>query len=149
VRGPAFNVKNQVLCILRSYHYWIGKDLIVAGVDPVAAMNAATFPVLSHGTEVDPILNYGNRLALQLWEMSWEEFTRTPSRLTAEAPIREERARLLAEVSEKGYIDNYTGIRVSKGGRRFKISGGIVWNLLDESGLPAGQAATFDSWVEI
>ncbi|HKX12111.1 MAG TPA: MEKHLA domain-containing protein [bacterium] len=146
--GP-FNLQNHVLCLLRSYHHWLGKDLIQPGKDPVAALDAASFPVLSHGTEVDPVLNYGNQAALQLWEMDWKEFTRTPSRLTAEPPIREDRARLLAEVAEKGFIENYSGIRISKSGRRFRVSGGTVWNLLDDAGLPAGQAATFDSWVEI
>ena len=34
------------------------------------------------------MLNYGNRAALTLWEMSWEELTRTPSRLTAEPVAR-------------------------------------------------------------
>ena len=58
------------------------------------------FVLVAHGTEADPVLNYGNATALALWEMSWEELTRTPSRLTAEAPNREERARLLATVAE-------------------------------------------------
>ncbi len=149
MRKVVFNLETHVLCLLRSYHHWLGKELILPGKDPVAALDLASFPVLSHGTEVDPILNFGNKAALKLWEMDWEEFTRTPSRLTAEAPIREERARLLAEVSEKGFIENYSGIRISKSGRRFQVSGGTVWNLLDEAGLHAGQAATFDSWVEI
>lgn len=143
------NLEGHVRCLLRSYHHWVGKDLIAASPDPVAALDLAPFPVLSHGTEVDPILNYGNQQALKLWEMSWKEFTQTPSRLTAEAPIWEERARLLSEVSEKGFIDNYSGIRISRGGRRFRMSGGTVWNLIDDAGFPAGQAATFQSWVEI
>ncbi|HEX5033601.1 MAG TPA: MEKHLA domain-containing protein [bacterium] len=147
-RAP-FNLQSHALCLLRSYHHWLGKDLVPPGSDPILALDSVPFPILSHGTEVDPILNYGNRAALKLWEMDWEEFTRTPSRLTAEAPIREERARLLAEVAEKGFIENYSGIRISKSGRRFRMSGGTVWNLLDEAGLPAGQAATFESWVEI
>lgn len=149
MKPEPYNLQNHVHCLLRSYHHWLGKDLIEPGKDPVAALDSAPFPVLSHGTEVDPILNYGNKAALQLWEMEWEEFTRTPSRLTAEAPNREERARLLSEVAEKGFIENYSGIRISKSGRRFRVSGGTVWNLLDDNGLPAGQAATFESWVEI
>ena len=149
MKKKPFDLETHVCCLLQSYHHWLGKDLILPTGDPAAALDQAPFPVLSHGTEVDPILNYGNRIALQLWEMDWAEFTRTPSRLTAEAPIREDRARLLAEVSEKGFIENYSGIRISKSGRRFRISGGTVWNLLDEAGLFAGQAATFNFWVEI
>ncbi len=106
----------------------------------------APFVLVSHGTEPDPVLNYGNQAALDLWEMSWAELTRTPSRLTAEAPNREERARLLAAVTARGFIDDYSGIRISKTGRRFRIAQATVWNLLSESGLPCGQAAMFSHW---
>ena len=71
---------------------------------------------------------------------------RTPSRLTAEAPNREERARLLAAVTKHGFIDDYSGIRISKTGRRFRIAQATVWNLLDEKGNYAGQAAMFSRW---
>ena len=81
-------------------------------------------------------MNYGNAAALALWEMSWEELTRTPSRLTAEAPNREERARLLEAVTRRGFIDDYSGMRISKGGRRFRISRATVWNLISETGEP-------------
>lgn len=106
----------------------------------------APFVLVSHGTEADPVLNYGNQAALALWEMSWTELTRTPSRLTAEAPNREERARLLAAVTARGFIDDYSGIRVSKSGRRFRIAQATVWNLLDERQHYCGQAAMFSHW---
>jgi hypothetical protein len=106
----------------------------------------APFVLVSHGTEADPVLNYGNAAALSLWEMSWEELTRTPSRLTAEAPNREERAKLLATVTRRGFIDDYSGIRISKTGRRFKISRATVWNLLSDDNQPCGQAAMFSAW---
>jgi len=32
-------------------------------------MFEAPFVLISHGTEDDPILNYGNRVALWLWQM--------------------------------------------------------------------------------
>ena len=78
--------------------------------------------------------------------MSWAELTRTPSRLTAEAPNREERARLLAAVTAQGFIDDYSGIRISKTGRRFRIQQATVWNLLDDQGHYCGQAACFSQW---
>jgi hypothetical protein len=52
----------------------------------------------------------------------------------------------LSEVSSRGYIDDYRGIRVAKSGRRFLIERATVWNLFDESGGPYGQAATFSEW---
>lgn len=109
----------------------------------------APFVVVSHGTEADPVLNYGNAAALALWEMAWDELTRTPSRLTAEPVHRDERARLLARTREHGYVDDYSGIRISKTGRRFRIEQAIVWNLTDAAGLHHGQAATFDRWTDV
>jgi hypothetical protein len=66
-----------------------------------------------------------------------------PSGLTAEAPDRIERARLLAEVAARGYIDDYSGVRISRTGRRFWIEQATVWNLTDNQGQHCGQAATF------
>jgi hypothetical protein len=139
----------QTQRIVRSLRHWTGRDLLPGLFNPLGlAKNvfAAPFVLVSHGTEADPVLNYGNQAALNLWEMTWEELTRTPSRLTAEAPNRAERARLLAAVTRAGFIDDYSGIRISKNGRRFRIAQATVWNLLDEQGHHAGQAATFSDW---
>jgi hypothetical protein len=69
-----------------------------------------------------------------------------PSRLTAEAPDRTERARLLAEVAARGFIDDYSGVRISRTGQRFRIERATVWNLSDDEGRRCGQAATFRTW---
>ena len=133
----------------RGLRHWTGRDLLPGLFNPLElARNVfeAPFVLVSHGTEADPILNYGNRAALELWEMTWDEFTRTPSRLTAEAPNRAERARLLAAVTARGFIDDYSGVRIAKTGRRFRIAQATVWNLLDERGRHAGQAAMFSRW---
>jgi hypothetical protein len=140
---------SQILA--HSLKHWTGRELL-PGISQAGAAGLAEkifhapFVLVSHGIEADPVLNYGNAAALALWEMSWEELTRTPSRLTAEAPNREERARLLAAVTTRGFIDDYSGVRISKTGRRFKISHATVWNLISESGRPCGQAALFDRW---
>jgi len=139
----------HTVCLARSLKHWTGRELL-SGVSSPAELSQkvfeAPFVVVSHGTEADPVLNYGNSAALTLWEMSWKELTRTPSRLTAEAPSREERARLLGAVTRGGFIDDYSGVRISKTGRRFRISRAMVWNLLSEDGKPRGQAAMFDRW---
>jgi hypothetical protein len=135
--------------LARSFKHWTGRELLpgaAAGPELAERLFAAPFVVVSHGTEADPVLNYGNQAALTLWEMTWEELTHTPSRLTAEAPNREERARLLAAVARNGYIDDYSGVRISKSGRRFRIDRAIVWNLLAADGRAGGQAAMFDRW---
>ena len=152
----------QTQLIARSLRHWTGRDLLPSvGVQASACSGGtlkrelqqaaekifhAPFVLVSHGTEADPILNYGDAAALALWEMSWAELTRTPSRLTAEAPNREERARLLAAVTARGFIDDYSGIRISKTGRRFRIAQATVWNLIDERGDYSGQAAMFSRW---
>jgi len=136
-------------CMARSLKRWTGRELL-AGIlnpeNPAQAVFEAPFVLVSHGTQSDPVLNYGNKTALKLWEMTWEELTRTPSRLTAEAPNRAERAHLLEQVARHGFIDNYSGVRISKNGRRFRINQATVWNLTTPDGQPCGQAAMFDRW---
>ena len=143
------SVVAQTACLARSLKRWTGRELLPDVSDPAELAQKvfeAPFVVVSHGTEADPILNYGNAAALALWEMSWEELTRTPSRLTAEAPNREERAGLLEIVTRRGFIDDYSGVRIAKSGRRFRINRATVWNLLTADGKPCGQAAMFDRW---
>jgi len=106
----------------------------------------APFAVVSHNTDADPLFNYANRKAMQLFEMDWDAITGLPSRLSAEAVNRDERAGLLKSVSEHGYMNNYSGVRISSSGRRFSISGATVWNLIEADGEPAGQAAMFSKW---
>lgn len=132
--------------IVDSYRRLTGQPLLDV---PVSAEHAfeqlfgSPCVVLSHGTEADPVLNFGNRAALELWEMDWETFTSTPSRLTAEPMEREQRAAFLKAVQEKGFVDDYTGIRISRTGRRFYILKATVWNLTDANGTHVGQAAAF------
>lgn len=142
-------VVTHTACLTRSLKHWTGRDLLPDVSEPLERAQKvfeAPFVLVSHGTEADPVLNYGNHAALELWEMSWNELTQTPSRLTAEAPNREERARLLEQVTRRGFIDDYSGVRISKSGRRFQIARATVWNLISESGRPCGQAAMFDAW---
>src|ERR1035438_1830248 len=83
----------QTQIIAHSLKHWTGRDLLPGNFSPAdfgEKVFHAPFALVSHGTEADPVLNYGNAAALALWEMSWAELTRTPSRLTAEAPNRSE-----------------------------------------------------------
>ena len=106
----------------------------------------APFAVVSHDTAPDPVFNYANAKALELFEMSWDEFVRTPSRLSAEPVNRSERQQLLAQVAEHGFIDHYRGVRISKKGARFMIKNAVVWNLTNDRGDYKGQAACFSDW---
>ena len=129
--------------LLSSFRRVVGRDLIEGGPDAAERLFRADFVVVSHGTEADPILNYGNEAALRLWETDWDSLTAMPSKKTAEPMHRDERARLLARAAEHGFIDDYSGVRISATGRRFRIRNAIIWNLVDARGAPAGQAATF------
>ncbi|MGL5076458.1 MAG: MEKHLA domain-containing protein [Waterburya sp.] len=135
--------------LVNSYKKLLGKELIKSANTPeelAAALFTAPFVVVSHDTQVDPILNYGNEKALQLWSVSWDELTQTPSRLTAEPVNQATRAATLQQVTTQGYIKNYQGIRISRTGQRFLIKQAIIWNLTNELGQKWGQAATFSDW---
>ncbi|MCC2641844.1 MAG: uncharacterized protein K0S45_2257 [Nitrospira sp.] len=136
--------------LLDSYRHWIGRDLLQRAGGPeeqAQAMFLAPFVVVSHGAEVDPMLNYGSQLALNLWELTWDELRRTPSRLTAEAVNRAEREWMLEQARTRGYMGNYRGVRISSSGRRFLVEDAIVWNVIDRTGHRLGQAATFSQWT--
>jgi MEKHLA domain len=135
--------------LLESFRHWIGQDLIDRAGDQDSQARRlfdATFVVVSHGMGVDPILNYGNQAALNLWDLSWEHFITTPSRLTAEADDRAERERILMQARGKGYYDGYRGVRISSTGRRFLVEQAVIWNVIDPAGHRIGQAATFSQW---
>ena len=137
----------QLLC--ESYRQLTGKLLLTrlnAEESVAEALHDAEFALLSHGTEADPILNYGNRTAQRLFDMNWQELIKLPSRQTAEPIHRAERHQLLERVTLNGYIDDYSGIRISASNRRFRIEKAIVWSL-EYQGRYHGQAAMFRDWT--
>lgn len=132
-----------------SYRQLLEKNLIDSANTPEQLSEAlfyAPFVLVSHDTQANPIFNYGNQTALQLWSLSWDEFIKTPSAASAEPIAREERALMLKQAKEQGYIENYQGVRISSEGKRFLIKQVTLWNLTDESGQKCGQAATYPSW---
>jgi MEKHLA domain len=150
---------SRFLC--QSFQKWTDKALVElpdVSISPrsvesdfaiAQALFDAPFAVLSHGSEADPVLNYGNQTALTLWQMSWAEFTQMPSRLTAEPISRQERDRLLAEAASQGFISGYRGVRIASTGARFWIENAMIWDVLDDVGNKRGQAAKFDTWTPL
>lgn len=135
--------------LLDSYAYWMGKELVSRNgtpFDQAECLFNSSFVVASHALQDDPVLNYGNRMALDLWEMDWHRFIRTPSRLTAEPVNREERARMLSQAEKQGYISDYRGVRISNTGKRFLIEQATIWAIQKPDGTPLGQGATFSRW---
>ncbi|NUN65660.1 MEKHLA domain-containing protein [Pseudanabaena biceps] len=144
----------HVQLLLYSFKYWTGNSLMSFPnhYSPLEIANSlfnVDFVVVSHGTQADPILNYGNQKALELWKMDWQTFTSTPSRFTAEPIERSEREQLLAQAKSQGYINNYRGIRIASTGDRFYINQAIIWNVINPQGELCGQAATFRDWEAI
>lgn len=135
--------------LLDSYYHWTGRELIERTGDMTQhaqALFEASFVVVSHGVEPDPILNYGNQTALDLWELSWDQFITTPSRLTAEPDGRAGRGHMLEQARVNGYFDGYRGVRISSAGRRFLVEQALIWTVIDSAGRSIGQAATFSHW---
>lgn len=138
----------HLLC--SSYERWTGKQLLpiqTSAHELIIQLFHAPFALVSHGIEEDPIFNFGNQTALDLFEMKWEAFIQLPSRKSAEPLNRQERADLMARVTKDGFIDDYSGIRISATGQRFLIEKATVWNLIDEQEVYHGQAAVFDHWT--
>ena len=135
--------------LLDSYAQWVKQELIQRDGSPLEQAERlfnSAFVVVSHGVEDDPILNYGNQVALNLWAMDWHKFIQTPSRLTAEPVNREDRARMLEQAKVQGYISDYRGVRISSTGKRFLVDQAIVWNIHKPDGNAIGQGATFATW---
>lgn len=98
-------------------------------------------PLLCHDATDEPRFIYANLAAQHLWEMTWDAFIGLPSRLSAEPDERAERALMLARVAERGFIDDYRGVRISSSGQRFLVDQTTVWNVHDEFGNRIGQGA--------
>lgn len=156
VSAPEKNEINEhVKLIVSSFRSVLGRDILPNLPEPQGQHGQQELAehlfnsepvILTHGTQPDPIFKYGNRNALALFELSWDELVRMPSRLSAEPVERSERLRMLGAVNARGYIDDYKGVRVSSSGKRFWIDRAIIWNLMDAGGVCRGQAAIFDSW---
>lgn len=100
----------------------------------------APFAVLAHNVAPDPVFMYANKAAQQRFGYSWDEITQLPSRLSAEAPNREERQRFLERVQRLGYETGYKGVRITRSGQRFMIEEATLWQLVDDEGNLHGQA---------
>ena len=70
--GPeTFYRADLAMPILTGFRRRLGRDLIAPGADPVETARMlweAPFVVLSHDGAADPVLTYGNRAALELWQ---------------------------------------------------------------------------------
>lgn len=135
--------------LVDSYRRLTGTSLLDERLSPEQAARwlyrEAPFGLLAHQPGDDPLFRYANLVAQRAFGYTWTEFDGLPSRLSAAAPDRDERARLLDGVTRHGFSNDYRGLRIGKSGARFWIEDATVWNLLDTSGAVHGQAAVFRS----
>jgi len=129
--------------LLSSHLRLVGTALCEPQRDPHWLYEQAPFALLAHDTQPDPCFIYANVSAQRCFGYRWEELVGLPSRLSAEAPQRAERQRLLEAVAREGCIRDYRGVRIAKSGHRFLIEGATVWQLIDTAGRLHGQAAAF------
>lgn len=144
---PDFLLKQSQL-LVTSYHHWTGLNLIeTSSIDLVQALQKAPYAVASHNVDVDPLFNYANQQALQLFRMPAEDMLALPSRYSAEPMLREARAEFLHKVATYGFVDNYSGVRIAKDGSRFLIEQATVWNVIDvQNHEDHGQAVIIKAW---
>lgn len=148
--------------IARSYKQFTNKDLSnIDDLDSVIAAHSNIKNLIKKISEnnsivnecfdlsADPIFIYGNNAALKLWELSFEEFTKFSSRNTANLDQQSSRNSLLQEVLDKGFIENYSGIRVSKSGKKFMIENAMVFQVYDLQDHNIAQAVLFANWKYI
>ena len=142
-------LRDHASLLISSYRRWTGRDLfnpMLPAAEQAKALYEAPFVVASHGTGQDPVFNYANRAGLALFEIDWQTFISMPSRLSAEPVARTERARLLEKVNREGFIEDYSGVRITSTGRRFHIRRATVWNVIDANNARCGQAVLFHEW---
>ena len=141
--------RTRLAILADSFARLAGRPLVALGADPVSVLWTHPAAIVAHGTQSDPVFFFGNRAALDLFEMDFAQFTQLPSRMSAEPLLREERDALMARVTADGVIEDYSGVRISATGKRFRIEQATVWNLSDGAGVYHGQAAVFSDWTPL
>lgn len=147
----------HTLALIDSYRRSSGEPLLPPGasvVDAARLLFEAPFVCVSHGTEAQPVFNYGNAAALNLWGLSWEQFTALESSRSApaEAGTQADRSAALSAAGASGCVRDYGGVRVTAAGRRFRLEGATLWRVSlppgkgeesEQAGSALGAAARF------
>ena len=135
--------------VLRSYYNLLGHKFENLNLEEPTLGEVilhSEWVVISHGNGPDPLFNYGNKKVLSLFEVNLNELKKIRSRNSAEPTLQSDREVFMQQVKAKGFATGYSGVRISATGKRFKIKNVTVWNVTDENGNPAGQAACFKDW---
>ncbi len=141
--------RQHVYNLLRSYYNLLGHKFENLNFNEPTSGDVilhSEWAVISHGNGQDPFFNYGNKTALSLFEVNLNQLKKIRSRNSAEITFQSDREIFMQQVRATGFVTGYSGVRISATGKRFKIKNVTVWNVTDEKGEPAGQAACFKDW---
>ncbi len=151
-------IQMQSELILDCYQVSIGKSLKerlgidhnMIGAELAEALFEASAAILSHDIIIidgkrDNVYNYANRTALQVFERTFAEQTRIPSRKSVAEGEDSQLSRntLLTACFTKGWV-KFDATRVSATGKTVQLKDAILYNLFDKRGIYYGQAVVFD-----
>ena len=133
-----------------SYENLIGKKLcdIASNEHLSSVIKILPFPIASHTNNTVPTFNYANDAMLRLFGMHESEFIGLDSKLSATRSNQVERQKLLDEVHQHGFIENYQGYRVRKDGTEFFIKKATIWNVYNAEDEFDGQAVIIYEWSD-
>ncbi|MFY1825615.1 MEKHLA domain-containing protein [Myxococcus fulvus] len=147
---------HEVLPLLKlldaSYQRYFGKALGVGFCPPHLEQASdptrlawvhgeAPFMLLAQDTQAEPVYFYSNASASKQFGYSADEFLRTPARLSAPPDGQKYRTALIRSVEERGSMTGYSGIRVTQGGKLFRIRDTELWLVHDAQGTHQGLGA--------
>lgn len=144
----AGDVTAHVADMRRSLKRCAGVDIVAPSLnaeEAARAVFASPCAVLAH--DAGGRFTYANRTALRLFEAEWDALRGVSTTVTvADGGDAEERLRMLERVRLRGFVDDYAGERVTATGRKIRVEGAVVWNVLDAGGAYRGQAALLCRW---
>ena len=137
--------------LVRSYTVLTGRDLVPYDANPlVLAERVQRAPVIlmSRSFDRDELPAYGNDLALNLWQQSWDQFTASPA--ADETGASEEERVMWRQAHDLalavGHADVVSGVLSAGQGRRSRFTRATIWNVLDDDGRVVGQATLLSTW---
>ena len=132
--------------VVASFARAIGAAMDTGGAASGRDIYFGDFALLTHKGDAETTLNYGNALALRLWDCDWDFFTALPSARTAPPDVGAGRDQMMQRVARDNFVSGYSGRRISATGRLFLIHDVTIWRLLDETGNSFGVGAWFRSF---
>ena len=140
--------------VATSYRRLTGRNLAGSTGDETpeavaAALAAASVPVLAHGLEPEPILHYVNPACARRFATTPDALLGLPSSATTLPDDRPQRTAAFEMVRRRGWVDDYSGIRVDRNSRRFEIVQGTIWEVRDDAGVRVGDAAVLEVTADI